>query len=298
MGNFKIVIRALALSLKKRRLAVRLWIINFIFSLFTVAPFFFLMGKHMAHSFSGEHTLRKLDLFWLGDFITGYGNIAPAVIGMALLAIILYLLLAIFLNGGIIGGLNRPETRTTLADFFHDCGLYFWRFFRLFLLSIPVYLVAMAFFLPLLRTLMNIFSRRAATEWPALIASNLRFLALILLLGLVSMFFDYVKIGLTARNSKKVLRETWITLKFIGRHFCKAWGLYLLAGLAFILLTLLYLEVARVLPQGTLLRGALVFAWQQLYVLGRQFSKMLFYATEIEFAKHELPVVQEKRREE
>ena len=58
-------------------------------------------------------------------------------------------------------------------------------------------------FLPLLRTALNLFSRRATTEWPALIASNLRFLVLVLLLTIVAMFFDYVKIGLVTKAAKK-----------------------------------------------------------------------------------------------
>jgi hypothetical protein len=204
---------------------------------------------------------------------------------LIVLAVVLYLVLAVFLNGGIIGALNRPEAKTTLADFFHDCGLYFWRFLRLFLLSIPVYLLFMGIFLPLLRAFLAIFSRRATTEWPVLIVSNLRFLALVLLLTIVAMFFDYVKIGLVTGSRKKVLRETWLTLKFIGRRFFKAWGLYLLAGLVFVALTLLYLEIARILPKDRPLMVLLVFIWQQAYVLARQWSKVLFFATELKFVE-------------
>jgi hypothetical protein len=292
MGNFKILIKGMILSWQKRRLAVRLWASNFIFSLFAVGPLFFLMMDHMSHSFSGERALQKLDIFWLGDFVYRYMNIAPALTGLILLAVILYLLLSVFLNGGIIGGLNRAEAKTTLADFFHDCGLYFWRFFRLFLLSIPVYLVVLGIFYPLIKTFLEIFSRRAATEWPALIVSNLRLLALVLLLAVVSMFFDYVKIGLVTGGSKKVLWGTWLTVKFFGRRFLKAWGLYLLAGLVFIALTLFYLEIARILPKNRPLLVLLVFLWQQFYILCRQGSRVLFYATEIEFFKrHQEPTI-------
>lgn len=224
-------------------------------------------------------------MHWLTDFSSRYLDAAPLFLGLFLAAGLVFLVLAVFLNGGIIGCLNRPGARTTLADFFHDCGLYFWRFFRLFLLSLPVYLVIIGLLYRPLAGLLNSLARRAATEWPALIAGNLRLLALVLLLGLVSMFFDYVKIGLATRGSRKVLKEARLTLKFVAGRFFKAWGLYLLAGLAFVLLTLLYLEVARVLPQGAPLRLALVFAWQQLYILGRQFSRMLFYATETEFVR-------------
>lgn len=281
--------QGLRLAFAKLRLAARLWTVNFLFSLFAVAPLVFLILGQLAHSFSGRRALQKLDAFWLGDFVYRFMDAAPAFTGLALLAALLYLLLAVFLNGGIIGCLNRPGARTTLADFFHDCGLYFWRFFRLFLLSIPAYLLVVGVFYQLLIAALKVLDRRATTEWPALIISNVRILALVLLLGLVSMFFDYVKIGLVTGESKKVLKQTWRTLAFVGRRFIKAWGLYLLSGLVFVLLTLVYLEIARVLPKDRPLLVLLFFLWQQFYVLGRQFSKVLFFATEIELVKEIQP---------
>ncbi len=298
MGNFKILVKGMILSFKKRRLAVRLWALNILFSIFAAGPLFFLMMTHMSHSFAGEQALQKLDIFWLGDFIYRYMNVAPAVLGSALLAAVLYIMLMIFLNGGVIGCLRRPEAKTTLADFFHDGGLYFWRYLRLFLISIPVYLVFLGIFYPLLKSFLNIFSRRAPNEWPALIVSNLRFLALVLLLTIVVMFFDYVKIGLATGGSKKVLRETWLTVKFFKRRFFKAWGLCLLAGLVFVALTLLYLEIARVLPKNKPLLVLLVFIWQQLYILTRQWSKVLFFASEIKFVENCQTAAPEKNREE
>ncbi len=285
MANIKILVKGMGLAFKKRRLAVRLWTVNVLFSLFAVAPFFFLMLGHMSHSLAAERTLQRLDIFWLGDFIYRYMNVAPAVLGSALLAVALYLLLSVFLNGGVIGCLNRPQGRTTLADFFHDSGLYFWRFFRLFLISIPVYLIALALGLPLLRVLLGILRNRATTEWPVLIAGNLRLLALVLLLGIVAMFFDYVKIGLVTGGRKSVLKEMGLTLKFIGRRFFRAWGLFLLAGLVFVALTLLYLEVARILPKNRPLLVLLAFVWQQFYILCRQWSKVLFFASELKFVE-------------
>jgi hypothetical protein len=118
-----------------------------------------------------------------------------------------------------------------------------------------------------------------------LIVSNLRLLALVLLLTVVAMLFDYVKIGLVTRGSNRVLKETWLTLKFIGRRFFKAWGLYLLAGLVFVALTFFYLEIARILPKNRPLLVLLVFLWQQAYILCRQWSKVLFFATELKFVE-------------
>jgi hypothetical protein len=291
MGNFKILFEGMALSFRKRRLVARLWAVNLLFSLFAVAPFFFMMTTHMSRSFSGERTLQKLDIGWLSDFIYHYLNVAPALTGTALLALALYLLLSVFLNGGIIGCLSRPEAKTTLADFFHDCGLYFWSFLRLFLVSIPVYLAALGIFFPLLKAFLNMFARRATTEWPALIASNLRFLFLVLLLTVVSMFFDYVKIGLAGNGRKKVWQEIKRTVGFIGRRFFRAWGLFLLAGLVFVALTLFYLEIARIMPKAKAHWVLVFFLWQQFYILCRQWSKVLFFASGLTFVeKYKEPI--------
>lgn len=285
MSIFTLFIRGLKLAFGNRRLALRLWTVHFIFSLLVIAPLAFAIHGQLAHSLSGAAVLKKLDVHWLTDFSTRYQQATPLFLGLFLAAGLAFLLLAVFLNGGIIGGLSRSSARTTLADFFHDCGLYFWRFLRLFLLSIPVYLIIVGLLYRPLAGLLNSLARQAASEWPALIAGSLRLFALVLLLGLVSMFFDYVKIGLATRGNRKILKETWATLKFVAGRFFKAWGLFLLAGLAFVLLTLLYLEVARLLPQGTPLLVVAALLWQQLYVLGRQFSRMLFYATEIELSR-------------
>ena len=287
MSIFKSFAKGLGSSFQHRRLALRLWAANFLYSLLVVAPLAFLVHDQVAHSLSATDILVRTDVHWLTDFSMEYMNAAPLFVGLLIAAVVLYLLVTVFLNGGIIGTLLRSGARPTLADFFHDCGLYFWRFLRLAILSLPFYLLFVGVLHGLVAAILKALTRRAATEWPVLIAGSLRLLTLVLLLGIVSMFFDYVKIGLARSDRRGVLKETWLTLKFIARHFFKAWALYLLAGLIFVALTLLYLEVARVLPRGTPLLALLAFLWQQLYVLGRQASRVIFYATELELSKQE-----------
>jgi len=285
MSIFKLFAKGLGSSFQRRRLALRLWAANFLYSLLVVVPLAFLVHGQVSHSFSATDILARTEVHWLTDFSMEYMNAAPLFVGLLIVAGVLYLLLTVFLNGGIIGNLLRSGARPTLADFFHDCGLYFWRFLRLALLSLPFYLLFVGVLHGLVAGVLKALTRRAATEWPVLVAGSLRLLALVLLLGIVSMFFDYVKIGLARSDRRGVLKGTWLTLKFICRRFGKAWGLYLLAGLVLVLLTLAYLEIARILPKNRPLLVLLIFLWQQLYILGRQWSKVLFYATELELAK-------------
>jgi hypothetical protein len=289
MSNLTHFTNALGTTARQGRLALRLWATSLLFALLVVAPLAVAIQGQAAHSLAAGSLLARMDVDWLTDLSTRFQGAAPLVLGLLLAALLLYLLLAVFLNGGVIGGLLRPGARSSLAEFCHDCGLYFWRFLRLFLLSIPVYLLFVGALHGAVTGLLRAFTREAASEWPVVVANGLRLLALVLLLGIVSMFLDYVKIGLAAGNRRSVLKEAWRTLKLVGRRFLKAWGLYLLAGAAFAALALFYLEVARLLPKGTPLLLLAAFLWQQLFVLGRQFSKVLFFASEIELFKEIAP---------
>ena len=285
MSNAKLFVKGLRVTLGQGRLALRLWTANFLYSLLIAAPFALFLHGQASHSLSARDILARTDIHWLTDLSRRFLEAIPLATGLVLAGCVLFLLLTVFLNGGIIGALLRPGARATLAEFCRDGGLYFWRFLRLALLSLPVYLLFAGVLHGLLAAALRAATRRAASEWPVLAANALRLLALLLLLGVVAMFFDYVKVGLAASGRKSVLKEAWRTLKLVGRRFFKAWGLSLLAGLAFVCLTLLYLEAARVLPAGTPLLVLASFLWQQLYVLGRQFSRILFFATEIELFK-------------
>lgn len=284
MSNSNIFARGLGSTLRQGRLALRLWALIFLYSLLAVAPLAFLIHGQASHSLVAESILARTDVHWLTDLGSRFADAGPLAAGLLLVTFVFYLLLAVFLNGGIIGSLLRAG-RSNLAEFFHDCGLYFWRFLRLALLSVPCYLLFVGVLHGLVAGLLKALTRQPASEWPVIAAGGLRLLALVLLLGIVSMFFDYVKIGLAAGGRKSVLKETWRTMKFMGRRFFRAWGLYLLAGIVFAALTLLYLEVSRKLPHGTAPLVLAVFLWQQLYILGRQFSRILFYATEIGLAR-------------
>ncbi len=285
MSNAKLFVKGIRVTLGQGRLALRLWTANVLTSLLIVAPLALFLHGRASHSLSARDILARTDIHWLTDISRRFLEMTLPAVGLLLAGIVFFLLLTVFLNGGILGGLLRPNTRPTLAEFCHDGGLYFWRFLRLALLSVPLYLLFAGVLHGLLAALLRAATRRAASEWPVLAANLLRLLALALLLGIVSMFLDYVKIGLAAGGRRSVLKETWRTLKFMRLRFFKAWGLHLLAGLAFVALTLLYLEVARVLPAGTPLLVLAAFLWQQLYVLGRQFSRILLFATEIELFK-------------
>ncbi len=222
-----------------------------------------------------------MNFTWLGDSIYKYQDLLPALAGWVLVPALLFILISVFLNGGIIGRLAAGE-KTTLQGFFADCGKYFGRFFRVFLLSFPVYVLIFGGLVKLVSAPFKFWAKNAAGEMPVIVASNLRFLMTILLLSIVQMYFDYVKIHLVVRDGRKVLAAAGAALSFIGRKFFKAWGLYLLVGLLFIVATAVFIAVTNVLREREWRLWLLGFILAQAYILARIWTKVLFFAAELD----------------
>jgi len=150
------------------------------------------------------------------------------------------------------------------------------------LISLVAYLVVFGGIHSIISALFNLWKKSASTEWPLILSSILEFLILVLLFSIVRMFFDYVRVRLVVEKSKKAIRATLINLAFIGKRFFRAWFLYLLVGLITAVFGVIYLAAYQPLPKiGVLL--IVGFIWQQMYVLSRMWTKILFYSTEYHF---------------
>jgi hypothetical protein len=267
---------------KRLKIVVYLWLINFAFSVVIVTPVYFLIKKDLSGSLMSDQILKGSELLWLSDIIYKYQDSLPALVGWFLIPGIFFMLLYIFLYGGIIGRITAQDEKINLTSFLSDCGNYFFPFLRVFLISVVAYIVVFGGIHSIISALLNLWKKGASTEWPLILASILEFVILVLLFSIVRMFFDYVRVRLVVEKSKKAIRATLLNISFIGRRFFKAWFLYLLVGLITAVFGAIYLAVYQLIPNiGVLLLVG--FIWQQAYVLSRMWTKILFYSTEIHF---------------
>jgi len=283
MPIVKIFGQSLRTTARKARLLAFLWPTYFLFAILISAPFYFLFQSHFSRSLMGEKLLTGMDILWLGDLVYRYQESTPLLLGWVLGTSLLFLVFAAFLNGGIIGRIAAGEERVTFPGFFGDCGRYFGRFFRVFLVSLAGYFL-LAVVGRIASVPFRLWSKGASTEWTTLASSSLRLLVFLLLFSIVRMFFDYVKVALVSDDSRQVLRTTLRNFGFLGKRFFSAWSLFLLVGLIFILITLVYLTIAKMLPK-TGIGPLLLFLWQQVYFLARLWTCVLFFATEYHFLK-------------
>jgi len=284
MGIFKAIGKGIGTTFRKPRLLAILWVVNIVYAAVVAFPLFTLAQTELGHSYLGSN-VRPFDIMALGEALLKYQDAMPAVIGGLVISALLFLVLYVFLNGGMIGRLLDTEGRTTLHTFFGDCGRYFGRFVRLFLASLVFLILTFGVILRLLSALVNLGIENARTEWPSVILGNLHFLAALLLLSIVHMVFDYARIAIVADEETKALRALLHALNFLKKRFFRTWALYLLIVAMFVAGTVFFYAVFGLLSGPAVLFVLLGFVWMQLNVLFRIWVKALFFAAQAEFYK-------------
>jgi hypothetical protein len=295
MGIITLFRQGFAVTSKKARLLLYLWLVQVLFSLLVISPFYFLLQRDLSRSILGEKMFQGADMLWLGDLIYKYGDIGPLFLGWLLAAAGIFMLLQLFFNGAILGRIASADGRLSFSSFLADGGRYFGRFFRVFILTLAGYLLIFGLFGRLLSFPFKLWMKNASTQWATFYASSLRLLLFLILFSVVKMFFDYVKVRLVAEDSRKALRAFLLNFPFLGKKFFKAWALFLLVGLVFVAVTAVYLILVKWIPATGIGALLILFLWQQAYVVARLFISVLFLSTEYRFFSAHRPVVLEKQ---
>jgi hypothetical protein len=184
-----------------------------------------------------------------------------------------------FLSGGVLDryARNRP---TRAHGFFAACGVHFWRFLRLGVLASLLYALMFAFVhewifegaLPKLTRDMNV-------ERTAFSVRLAGYAVFGLLLVLVNIVMDYARVRIVVEDRRSAVGALIAGARFVRRHAGSALALYLLNVLAFLAVVGMYAVAAPGAP-GPGIHAWIVLLIGELYVLGRHYLKLLFYASE------------------
>jgi len=282
MGVFKAIASGIGTTLRKPRLLIILYVVNAVFALTVAFPLLAIVQKELGHSLLGSN-IRPVDLMWLGEAVLKHQDGLAALLAGFVAAAFVYLALHVFLNGGIVGRLLDREGRATLAAFAGDCGHYFWRFVRLFLVALVFYVLTIGVFMRLVSALFEPMSKSAPTEWLPLILSNLHFLIALLLLSVVHMIVDYTRIAVVADEERKALKALRHVMTFLKKRFFRAWAIYLLIAVLTVAGTVLFYVVLGLVGAPGVPQLIAGLVWMQLYVLFRIWIRTLFIAAQAEF---------------
>ena len=278
----------------------------FAVTLVAALPFSMLMHDalqaHLGSSMAAEHAARGVHAQWWTEFTAQAGPLgqtfATTIIGFAAvldnLSTLLdaqsrtpailwlgaaYLLLWLFLSGGILDRYARARP-TRGYEFFAACGVYFIRFLRLAPVIALVYYALFSFVHPLLFVSLyeeltrDVTVERTAFFWRlglyALFGSSLI---------LASILFDYAKVRAVVEDRRSMIGALVSGLRFVRRNAGAVALLYVLNGLMFVGVLLVYALAA----PGAGSSGAgmwLGVAISQMYLLARLWVRLVFFASE------------------
>jgi len=282
MGVFKAILNGIGTTARKPRITVILYAANLVFALLVALPVLALIQAELGHSLLGT-SVRPVDLMWIGEAVLKHGESLAAIVAGFAGAGLAYFVLQIFLYGGTVGRIIDREGPARLGAFAGDSGRYFWRFVRLFLISVVFLALTLGAIMGLVSAIFEPLSKAAVTEWVPLILSNAHFLIALLLLSIVHMVIDYTRIAVVADEERRVLKALRHALTFLKTRFFRAWSIYLLIVAATVAGSVIFYVLLGRLAAPTVAAAVAAFLWMQAYVFFRVWIRTLFVAAQSEY---------------
>jgi hypothetical protein len=261
-----------------------------------------MIAQHLGDSLAADSAATGVNYEWMQEFadqasgvgvtfkptIIGFGAVLdnlsaflddtsrPLVIAAAATA---YILLWIFLAGGILDRYARDRDVGT-PGFFAACGVFFFRFLRLAAVQAIVYGFLFRIMHPwLFDRLFPRMIRDVSVERTAFAARVALYVVFGVLVAASNLIFDYAKVRSVVEDRRSMIGALGSAMGFVQRNYAAAVTLYLLDFVMFLLVIAVYgLIVPGIGGSGALMWAG--FAIGQIYILGRLWVKLLFWASE------------------
>ncbi len=276
MNFFIAYFRGIWLALRKIKMWILLYFINFIFAILAAIPLSNLIKEKVGWSLAPERMLQGFDYTIYQDFMNKYGDAVSIVMGQSRLIFILYFFLSIFLVGGILTVFKVHEERFSFQDFWSGCTFYFWRMFRLTIYFLLIQVVIFGVFSTLIyygKFQNGIDGVSSEAEW----INAIKFMLPIYLI-VASLFFliqDYAKIHVVHKNPNWLFFSFWRSFSIVFNNFLKTYPLYLLNMITFAIIfsAFWYFRFSNDMNNPTAI--ALTFVIGQAFIFARIGTKLL-----------------------
>lgn len=199
-----------------------------------------LLESKVGHSLMVDEMMKGFNYTFYTDFMNAYGDGFAPIVNQSLLILFLYVLLFVFLMGGIISTFQNAPKIYHKAIFWGKSAGYFWRMLRLTFYFLIIHGVVLGFFLWLFMKFTKGFAI-AELETDEVVFSTLTYLpiAYVIVSAFFYMWHDYAKVILVQENTKWVYQPILSSLRFITKHIAQTYPLYLLnmalLGLVFLI---------------------------------------------------------------
>jgi len=221
----------------------RIWIfqyaMNILFAILLAYPLKSLLEKAAGYSLGLDTAFKNFDYTLVNDFLQNYGFGISTIRTQTLIAFPFYFCLLIFCNAGIIHVVQRYPGAYKFRDFLAGGAEYFWRFLRLSLYFLVVY-VALAFIGFKIATIDGLSPFALENELGLISKSKIVLVCLGILFFLLGIIQDVIKVLITRSRENYITRSIVQGIGFVRKHFAQFLVLAILQLLLLIALLLCY----------------------------------------------------------
>ncbi len=275
-----------------KKLLLLFYVPNLLLAYILTVPVRKALQQVIGHSLVSEEVARFANIAFLADFAREQPRLVSTLLAGVGAAMLITVFLNTFLLGGAVSSLTLRRA-SAWGEVFSDAANYFGRFFRLLLLSLVGYGLAVFFALFLSRGLAAL-GQVLAHESGNFAGRVAGLLLLAVFVLFVNQIFDYAKI-LTVRYDEpgawRAFRRA-LGFVFTDGHFWRTLGLYYLVTTFAVFAIFVYNGVAALLDSPTGFFILLLFLWQQLFILTKVGIKLLYYGSQAMYVNSELPQVE------
>lgn len=218
------------------------------------------------------------------EFIIKNQNAITGIRGLILIVPIIFWLFGLFLSGGAFGTFIHRH-KYEASYFWGESAKYFGRFFRLFLFSIPIFILFYS--LQFLETAVQylIYGNdpyQSVIYWGGWIKIAIGYLGLLI----AYLIFDYARIYIVMFDVRSARKAIWHGFKFAFKYFPKTLGIsftYFILGISFLIIYNIIAD--SIFDRNWFLIAALIII-QQIYMIGRTTLRLSLYGSQSFFYKH------------
>jgi len=264
-----------------KRLIVWLYLANLVFAAVLLFPLRKLVSEISRTDLADEFVSGfQIDLFvdFWAQHSSALKSLAFSAVGLG----ILYLIINIFLTGGIVASL-AAERQVSLRRFFYSASRYFWRYLRLFVLLAVVVGLVLAGYNLWLDGLVDNLRKDSTTDVASFLWRALAVTLVLVFVSLIMMVFDYAKIRTVVDGRRSVIFATCVAFGFSFRRFLRTVTLFYFNLVIVGILFAIYLIVENQFSNATIGSMVSLFVVQQIFIVSRIWMRLSFFATQMAF---------------
>jgi hypothetical protein len=274
-------------TFRNSKLLALLYIVNLLFAIVITIPFKNILTESFSRVKASETLISNFSFTAFVDFLSSNGAQLRVVFSYLLPIGFLYLILNLFLSGGI---LSIWRTDIKIFDkniFFGNCAEYFFKFIKIFLLIIILILIVCIVCFILFGVIDSINESVYSSD----IANLLILLCAGVMLFFISiciLIYDYARIILVKDVVTKSTRSVFYSIRFILKNFFGVYCIFLSVLLLLIISSVIFVALKLTLPINNWSIFLVLFIIQQIYILLRIALRVILYSSQFIYYENKI----------